>query len=94
MFAVSLFRTSSMTLFSILSNKSHFMDGQRFIVAAGIHKNSIAKEVQLDLLTPCAGQALTNLLQRGSLCALRDGQTSHEIFSPSYLVIQILHSTS
>ena len=36
----------------ILFSRSRIMDGHRFIVAAGFHKTSVGKEVQLDLLTP------------------------------------------
>ena len=36
----------------ILYSRSRIMDGHRFIVAAGLHKNSIGKEVQLNLFTP------------------------------------------
>ena len=36
----------------ILYSRSRIMNGHRFIIAAGLRKNSIGKEVQLDLLTP------------------------------------------
>ena len=36
----------------ILFSRSRIMDGHRFIVAAGFHKTSVGKEVQLELLTP------------------------------------------
>ena len=36
----------------ILYSRSRIMDGQRFIMAAGLPKASLGKEFQLDLMTP------------------------------------------